>query len=182
MRPSANNDAARSSGSGTRCPGKPPTRQGGVDRLVVELAAQEGRQGRAGDVRGRETRPGYPARGLERGADGRSGIVGRGVHVDRLERPVAFQPAVGHAVQCDSAAIDQVGLAGRPLQPPRQRQQGILGSPLQRRRDIGKAGIRRRFIRLTSSSKQRLQAGHVAGAEPGQIEIYRLVKGLHLPV
>ena len=171
IRPSANNDAARNSGSGTRCPGKPPTRQGGVDRLVVELTAQEGRQARAVAVRGRRAVPGYPARGLERRADGRSGIVGCGVDVDRLERPVAFQPAVGDTVQRDSAAIGQAGLAGRPLQPAGQRQQGILGPPLQRGRDIGEAGVRGRFVRLTPSSKQRFQARHVAGAEAGQIEI-----------
>ena len=98
--------------------------------------------------------------------------MGSGVHVDRLEWPVAFQPAIGNTVQRDSAAVDQIGLAGRPLQPPSERQQGILGSPLQRRRDVGEAGIRGRFVRLTPSSKQRFQTCHVAGAETGQIEIY----------
>ena len=95
-----------------------------------------------------KTRPDYPTRGLQRRADGRSGIVRSSVYVDGIERPVALQPAVGNTIECDSTAVDQAGFAGRPLQPARECQQGILGSPLQRRRDIGEAGIRGRFIGL----------------------------------
>ena len=139
---------------------------------VVELAAQEGRQGKS--------RPCPPRKSPARPSDAQVSSAapmavpaswGAAYTWIASKGPSRSEPAVGNTVQRDSAAVDQVGLAGRLLQPARQRQQGILGSLLQRGRDVGEAGVRRRFVRLTPSSKQRFQTGHVAGAETGQIEI-----------
>ena len=93
--------------------------------------------------------------------------------MDRLERPVALQPAVRNTVECDSTAVDQAGFAGRPLQPARDRQQGILGSLLQRSRDIGEAGIRGRFIRVDAVFQTAIPDPPRRRAETGQIEVYR---------
>jgi len=55
-------------------PGK-PQRPGGVDRIVVKLAAKKASR-RAAAAHGGSGRPGDPPRRLQRRADGRSGVVG----------------------------------------------------------------------------------------------------------
>ena len=116
MRPSASIAAARSSGSANRS-AKSPLRQ--VQRRWPCRRIHF--PGTASSNRLHCTKaphqPSDSTHRLYRGADGCSRIMGGCIHVDRLERPVALQPAVGNTVQRHAAAVDQVRLAGCAMQP-----------------------------------------------------------------
>ena len=98
--------------------------------------------------------------GVERRAQGASGIARRGWDVEIVESGFAQDSRVGDAVQGDAAAEAEILEAGLALQPAGKVDEDLLQYPLHARGDIGVApAIRRRRVDALPGMARRSQLG-----------------------
>jgi hypothetical protein len=80
-------------------------------------------------------------RDVQRRAERRAGVAAAGWTQIALERPVAPQARVRHAVERHAAGHHEVAVARARVQPAREVEQHLLQAPLHRRGERGVAGV-----------------------------------------
>ena len=105
----------------------------GRQRVVVPFPAER---------RGPHRRDVLPESGgrVQRRAQRGARVPGGRLDPDLLERPLAQQPGVGHAVERDAARHRQTALAGLAVQPASEVEQHVLDGPLDRGGEVGVLG------------------------------------------